>query len=417
MVAVVTTAAPLPRDHRTYLAAIERRWVRRLRPVARIALRAEPLPPPERAEAFARSYFDGDPLADAFVADLPALGGFGRGRALLERVLAGGIGAVPDAPPSLVALFRQVDAVPAWLDRDRLELGARVYRRLGVAALSIDVGGQMLGYTDNVGVQPVLLSGSYSRSMRSRLLDTTRYHLAASDPGGLEVRYPAPEGLAITLRVRLLHAYIRSRVAASDVWDAEQWGVPISQLEMMGPMLGQSIGTAQAAVLAGHLTTRREREALLHFWRYNGYLMGCDPAWFPDTFEEAVQLTSFYFLRRSFDALPECARLVRAVPGAFAPRPGTRAQVLRDRLNQQAQIGWLALAFGPTYRWFDMPNPAPGLALNALAFPWHAVLSVLAWAHPGGSELVDRYQRRRRRRWYATETRSSAKEAEYVPGG
>ena len=47
-----------------------------------------------------------------------------------------------------------------------------------------------------------------------------------------------------------------------------------------------------AAMLAGHLTTRAERNALLHFWRYNGYLMGCDPAWFPPANDTAMRVTS-----------------------------------------------------------------------------------------------------------------------------
>src|SRR5437868_2582350 len=60
-----------------------------------------------------------DPCADALAEWMQEQPG---ARALFERAVAHGIDAVADAPEPLRAFFRDVDAVPPWLDRDAVRL-------------------------------------------------------------------------------------------------------------------------------------------------------------------------------------------------------------------------------------------------------------------------------------------------------
>src|SRR5689334_518358 len=62
----------------------------------------------------------GDPLADAVVADL-ATRGRRAGQDLVGRAVRDGIDTVPGAPDSLRALFAQLDEVPDWVDHDQLD--------------------------------------------------------------------------------------------------------------------------------------------------------------------------------------------------------------------------------------------------------------------------------------------------------
>ncbi len=55
---------------------------------------------------------EGDPLADASAADLARLG-WGRGMRMFRAAIQDGIASVDSAPDSLVALFEEVDVVPA----------------------------------------------------------------------------------------------------------------------------------------------------------------------------------------------------------------------------------------------------------------------------------------------------------------
>ena len=71
-----------------------------------------------------------DPLADAVARDFAELGR-ARSRALLDRALQEGIGAVPDAPDSLRALFAQLDHVPVWVDWAALDRASDVLFRTG----------------------------------------------------------------------------------------------------------------------------------------------------------------------------------------------------------------------------------------------------------------------------------------------
>ena len=75
----------------------------------------------------------GDPLADAFAVDVERLGHKTAMR-MLDTALDHGIGAVPDAPDSLVRLFAQVDDVredPLTVGIQRLRRRLKPLRRPG----------------------------------------------------------------------------------------------------------------------------------------------------------------------------------------------------------------------------------------------------------------------------------------------
>jgi hypothetical protein len=79
-----------------------------------------------------------DPLADAVMDEFARIPE-SEWRALLELALAKGIEAVPHAPEPLRALFRQLESVPFWVDRERCNLGGATFMRcrLGFAVLAM----------------------------------------------------------------------------------------------------------------------------------------------------------------------------------------------------------------------------------------------------------------------------------------
>ena len=50
---------------------------------------------------------------------------------LFMRAAKDGIANVPDAPPTLRALFEDIERTPAWVDPELVDRGARVFRRFG----------------------------------------------------------------------------------------------------------------------------------------------------------------------------------------------------------------------------------------------------------------------------------------------
>lgn len=354
--AILTERIPSEFDH--YWKAVERPGFRRVRAVAGRVLGFDILPSEERVLGYAHGYYDADPVADAFV-DEAYLGGSAKeGRRMLDQALAEGVDAVRDAPESLRLLFADIDRAPDWLDRERVALGAKVFRRFGVTGLGISGAGEMVGFTENPAIKPMSLHGGFiGDKALYRLMETARWWIDTTDPGGLE---PGAAGRAISVRVRIMHSVIRRRLLNHPEWDLGAWGVPISQSEMIGPLVGTSLPVALAAKATGLRTTTAEVDALLHFWRYVGHIMGVNPRWYPETFREGLQYLTMFRLRRSFTGGDDFAEILESYPRAFVPQPGgTTRKRLRDEVNYRAQLGYTRFTLGSMYRKYDMPNPWP----------------------------------------------------------
>jgi ER-bound oxygenase mpaB/B'/Rubber oxygenase, catalytic domain len=225
-----------------------------------------------RADKYVALLWRADPLADAVVdtfASMPEP----EWREILERALAHGIDAVPHAPGAVRALFAQLDHVPFWVDRDQCNLGGVTFLRCRMGALSLSMLALPLIYSWPVGNKPLSLSGNLVHRASQRLKDTTRYVFAVSQPDGLS-RFS--EGFIMTVKVRLIHAQMRRLLQQSGEWHDEQWGAPINQCHMAGTNLLFSVGVLDALTRIGYLFKPAEREALIHLWRYAGYLLGVE---------------------------------------------------------------------------------------------------------------------------------------------
>jgi hypothetical protein len=225
-----------------------------------------------RAEKYAEFLWRTDPLADAVVNEFARIPE-SRWRALLEIALAKGIETVPDAPEPLRALFRQLECAPIWVDRDRCNLGGSTFLRCRLGFIPLALLALPIIYSWPAGNKPLALSGQLVHRASQRLKDTARYVFAVCQPDGLS-RFS--EGFAMTVRVRLIHAQVRKLLRESGQWRAEAWGAPINQCHMAGTNLMFSVGVLDGLTRLGYRFERTEREALIHLWRYAGYLLGVE---------------------------------------------------------------------------------------------------------------------------------------------
>jgi hypothetical protein len=225
-----------------------------------------------RAEKYVDFLWRTDPLAEAVIdqfARMPE----SEWRGLLELALAKGVEAVPHAPEPLRELFRELESVPFWVDRDWCNLGGATFLRcrLGFAVLAMLA--LPIIYSWPAGNKPLALSGQLVHRASQRLKDTTRYVFAVCQADGLS-RFS--EGFAMTVRVRLIHAQVRRLLLESGEWRSEAWGAPINQCHMAGTNLMFSLGVLDGLTRLGYRFNRLEREALIHLWRYAGYLLGVE---------------------------------------------------------------------------------------------------------------------------------------------
>jgi hypothetical protein len=394
---------PIPTEFLGYWQRLDSPLVRRARRACRAVLRFDPIPDDEKVLAFARGYYDADPIAEAFVDEVYGTHGSAEGRRMLDRAIAHGVGAVPDAPESMRRLFEEFERAPTWLDPAKVEQGAALFRRFGPAVFSFAGVETLLGYTENSIVKPLALTGGYAGdSALNRFMETARFWIDVSEPGGLDA---GGAGRATAMRVRVMHVFIRRHIVNHPEWRLEEWGVPISQSDALITLMSSSVTPGLAMHLMGFRTTRREIETLMHYWRYIGHLLGVQPRWYPQSLVEGLQLSAVFFLKCAKAAGADGVELVESYPRAFAPKPNTPwRRRLRDEINYRAQLGYTRYFLpGRVYRRYDLPNPWPWALHPLLQAPVIFVADTLRRHVPPIARRLDRYARWRRETWWRNE--------------
>ncbi|MET0339854.1 MAG: oxygenase MpaB family protein [Polyangiales bacterium] len=290
-----------------------------------------PAPSAERVDALARALHRGDALADAWVATAATLPRAEAAR-MLECAVRDGIAAVNDAPPALVALFRALEHVPAWVDPRRLALGGRAFRRTGLLGFFVlSDFGLMGGYRSAAIARTLSLTGRLRDGTAERLIATGRFITRITEPGTLT---RGADGYAAALHIRLVHAHVRALLARAGDWDVEEWGVPINQADMLGTNLLFSIGLVTGARKLGLRFTDEEVDAMVHLWRYIGYLVGVDDVLLPRdevSAERALYLVGVTQPRADANSVA-LARALYELPLRFA-RSALRKKLVRGEMG------------------------------------------------------------------------------------
>lgn len=376
------------------------RWLRR----GARALGFDPAPSEELLAAFEAAYFRGDPTAEAFVRAGMKRGGLHAARAELDRALEALAAGTPlDALPlsaELHALLDDALAVPAWADEPRVALGAKTFRRYGSAVFRFAGAITLAGYLEASVAKPLALSGAYvGASTRQRFLETASFWIEVSEPGGL---VPGAPGFAAALRVRLLHAMVRVRLDGHPEWKKERWGVPINTGDALLTLMGGSIAPGLGMRVLGFRPTRAEIEAMLHFWRRVGHLMGVRFEPYPETVEDALRVSWVALFKGSQTAGEDGRALCRSYAEAFAPDEGD----LLARLEHGLHRGMTSLFLPPPIAKKQGVPPA-GLwtLVPLLPFPLVFTAETLRRKIPALDAVADAVARRERRAWLARHTK------------
>lgn len=292
---------------------------------------------------------------------------------MLERALVSGIDSVPDAPASLRRLFAEVDTVPSWVDLERCELGARVYRRISFGGvLTLSAYSLMAGYHSAAAIKPLSFTGGLSQRAPRRLAETGRYVVETSRAFGLR---RDGEGLRVAVRVRVMHAQVRRMLRASGRWDEDAWGAPINQADMAITAMEFSSMVLRGCRELGYVFEPEESTAVMHLFRYAAYLMGVDAELLPllDTEERArryEELVRFTIDGPDADSL-ELAEALRAafITGARTPLEALRAMSLRplhDGLVWRLCGDRIASELGMERPWLRHLVPPVAVAIGGL---------------------------------------------------
>ncbi|HEY1134579.1 MAG TPA: oxygenase MpaB family protein [Nocardioides sp.] len=302
----------------------------------------------------------------------------------LRVALADGIDAVPDAPAALRDFFAHVEATPAWVDLDLVEQGARIYRRLGQNAADVLLQLSLIGGYRFGGPPDLLVAtgGLVGDSTRRRLAETQTWTASLSHPGALRRDADGRwgEGWRLTVHVRAMHALVNAGFTAD--WDVERWGLPINQADQAG-----TLGLFDGVVLLGARAlgvpvTPAESRAVMHLWKYVGWLLGVDEQWLVDDERERHRL-NYHVLLAQGDVTPAGAELSQDIVRMLGTLP-------HGLWKRERTLSMLSLFLGRA-------------SMRDLGLPWrppwaHAyLLGLNTWRYridrrlPGGRARLDRW--------------------------
>ena len=206
-----------------------------------------------------------DPLMREWTAAIPNLD--------LQRFVGAGIegrsNILRDAPQSMREFFDNLRE-PPWLYYEGFRPGIRAFNANVDLMLVAFVTGVLVEGFSTLIAKSFAITKRVSTTVR-RLRQNNRHMMEIFYPGGL---YRDGDGWKLSVRIRFVHSRIRSLLADSDEWQADQWGTPVSaaHLGFAISVFSQRLLEYPAAVGANY--TDEEKASVLDVWRYSGYLMG-----------------------------------------------------------------------------------------------------------------------------------------------
>ncbi|MEU3787931.1 oxygenase MpaB family protein [Streptomyces sp900129855] len=277
-----------------------------------------------RADHMARMLLEGDPLADAVIAELDVLGA--EGRRALSQGLTDGLASLDGPPPAIAALLCQLEAVPDWADKETLTAGDRVSLLVPPRWTTLAFSGGSLSHTySSPSIARLLVhTGQLEKMAPRRLVETAVWKANVILPGGLVRGAP---GYVQTAQVRLLHARVRAS-ALRHGWDTGRWGVPINQTDIARTWLDFTLVPFGFLAAAGFALDEEEQRSLYRYWHYVGHLLGLDESFFLPVGNHAGAAGLLYLLDSTTEPPDDNSRaltaaLFDATAAALANAPGS----------------------------------------------------------------------------------------------
>ena len=356
--------------------------------------------PDEVIRQFAIGLNTGDRLGDAYIeAAFADRATKVRARSDVEQALKAGIGSVADPLPELVAMFEQIDTDPEWVDWDRVEHGAEVFRRYGSELYPYFGMITFAGYATRTINKPLALTGAYTgNSAFHRFLETCRFWTDTTEPGAMR---PGGTGRRSAILVRVLHSIIRHKLLPHPEWDRAELGVPISQLGMFMTLMASSHFPGQQLKLLGYRPTDDDITALMHLWHYVGYLMGFELPWYPETVTDGFRAQLLITLAEEPDFGPDTESLCQSFMNTYLP--GAEVHGLHramGNLRYRAQLGHSRFYLGADlHKSSGLPDPGLWRYTPLARFLPNFARETARRTIPGVGGWIDQVHRKARREY------------------
>lgn len=351
-------------------------WGRRAGWPLRLVASGPGAPAAAEMEEVASNLTAGDPVADALAAALAA------GRVSMrefrthldscgEALLAGQQPPLADVTTRELRDFLEtICTTPRWYDQRLAARGARACVRGGQTSLDILGDLSLLaGYRPSATTDLLMATGRLTgEGVSRRIAETMSWWYQVVRPGGCR---PGSTGWRATAFVRLMHARV-NRSYVERGWDVGTHGLPINQSDMAGTnnLFGAVFITGCRAM--GVPYSRRESRAILHLWRYFGWLMGVDERWLGEDLRGLIR-DQFHFILTAPPPNENSKHLARDLLAVHQGHDHPRPTRLRRILERERHLSIASAVNGPMgmrelgLRWMPPWYPALVIPVNAVS--------------------------------------------------
>ncbi|MCB0502250.1 MAG: DUF2236 domain-containing protein [Bacteroidetes bacterium] len=375
------------------------------------------LPTEQRVALFEKYLMESDQLADEAVKELFKSGSNHKDSfRLMHEVLENGSSHLEGIPESFRILMERSYHNPDWLDRKQLESGAAVCRRLGGWAMTI-LGDMALlgGYANPDITKPLIFTGALKGdSTFDRVSETSQFWYDVTRAKGLEI---GAQGFKSAIKVRLMHAIVRQRLMHHPKWDSKSWGVPINSADAVATNVAFSMIMILGAKMLGFHLPDKDIDAVLHLWKYIGYLMGDEIDWLPVTAEEGLQSLLLIMLSNRNEPDEESKNLARDYLDNFKPRVSITefdqySKQLFDHIKHRAYARYL-IPFD-IYKKLEVPSSGlTWLVIPLVQTPAIFALDRLRTVVPGMTKKMEEYGAKEQEK--VIRDRMGERQASYIP--
>lgn len=338
-------------------------------PFMRAMMGRDPSPTREEYDVLVDALWEGDKPMDALL-DWFYEYGPREARVLYRQAVEHGIESIKDAPQPLKDFFAMVDRDPAWLDRELMEDGVRFIHRTGLAGPYVLRDFALMGgYLLSGFNQALVLTGALNKGAARRIAETGKWWIDCTEHHGMD-RFN--DGFKTTLMVRMVHAMVRRNLPNRPEWDNEKWGLPVNQTDMLATYLafGPIMMTGMRAM--GIPITPHESKAVMHLWKYAGWLMGVEEKWLVDKERDGLVRLYHTFLTQS-----RADWTSRELGSALADEPLERHYAWGDRWPrlEKLRLRWQYHLHLSNSSLFLSRKQMKKLGLPENALPWFPVLT------------------------------------------
>ena len=338
------------------------------------------------------------------------------GRAMLDQALAGGVGAVADAPESLRRLFADIEHDPEWVDLALVEHGARVFRRWGTAVFRFAGAITLEAYSESSVAKPLALTGAYAGDS-TRAHASSRPRRSGSPSPSRAASRPAPPAAPRRCACASCTCSCESGCSRTRSGISRRGACRSARATRCSRSWAAASCPASRCSAMGYRPSMRDIEAMMHFWRYVGHLMGVRPRWYPASLQEAAQLV----VRDAGQGRAARRRRRDAACASRTSRPSRPTRKRRSpsdcasRSTHRVHLGYTRFflaARGRTVTTSCRP-PACGRCTRWCNFPFIFGAETLRRLVAAARAIADRVARRSRDRWFAHHM--GGQKAEYRP--